>query len=73
MLKTRILAGIPRKAGIPKLSILDKKARIPPLAIPGSKVKGYIEQKKAIHEVKKILHKAGKLEKYTEDELNTPI
>ena len=34
-----------------------------------SKVKRYIEQRKAIHEVKKILRDAGKYEKYDENEL----
>jgi len=34
-----------------------------------SKIKSFIEQKKALHEVKKILHKIGLLETYTDEEL----
>jgi hypothetical protein len=32
------LAGIPKKAGIPKLSKLDKNASSPPPTIPGSAI-----------------------------------
>ncbi|SHH28022.1 hypothetical protein SAMN02745245_00982 [Anaerosphaera aminiphila DSM 21120] len=35
-----------------------------------SKVKSYIEQKKAIHQVKKILHNVGLFDSYVEDELD---
>lgn len=36
-----------------------------------SRIKGYIEQRHALHEAKRILHEAGKYEGYRADEMDT--